>query len=229
MIQHDHSATAVATASPVMTRREVFISKTRAHLRRTTQKLRRTMIATGDWPPPTVVFATEVTNYDPQQEGRQKASSREDAESGRASSSSSCCFKFRFRKSSQDDVKNSRLSRILLGSYKNGGPSNSLLDNLKLTTGPDGSLICPVDVDVTTLIAGFQEFEKRFQFGNLMPFANVLPTTSRGPRETCIFDDEEEAGHEEISSANYSHQPKEKPTSSQSKTLELICEELEEE
>ncbi|VDM00688.1 unnamed protein product [Schistocephalus solidus] len=73
-----------------------------------------------------------------------------------------------------------RLSSMLSGTYKaqHGHMRNRHTSTqLTLKTGPDGSLICDNNVDINMLIAGFREFEKHFQYGALMPFFNVLPTS----------------------------------------------------
>ncbi|VDL59903.1 unnamed protein product [Hymenolepis diminuta] len=140
----------------------VFLNRTKAHIRRTTQKLRRTMITTADWPPPRVIFNTEVTTP------------RDDNDHHSSNWLLPCCFqRCRSKSPEVEDHKNSNLSKMLMGTYKNGTQVKN--KKLLLRTGADGSLICPDNVDVNMLIEGFREFERRFQYGTLMPFANVLP------------------------------------------------------
>nr|CDS26574.1 conserved hypothetical protein [Hymenolepis microstoma] len=141
---------------------DLFLNRTKAQIRRTTQKLRRTMITTTDWPPPRVIFNTEVTV--PRDENDRRSSTW----------SFPCCFQRSRSKSPEDgDHKNSNLSQILMGPYRNETQMKN--NKLMLRTDADGSLVCPDNVDVNMLIEGFREFERRFQYGTLMPFANVLP------------------------------------------------------
>lgn len=140
----------------------VFLNRTKAQIRRTTQKLRRTMITTTDWPPPRVIFNTEL------------ADSSHDDDHINSSWLFPCCIQRSRSKSPEiEDNKTSNLSQMLMGTYKNGNKVKH--KNLTLRTGADGSLICSDNVDVNMLIEGFREFERRFQYGTLMPFANVLP------------------------------------------------------
>ncbi|VDK36622.1 unnamed protein product [Taenia asiatica] len=142
-----------------------FLNWTRDRLRRTTQKLRRTMITTADWPPPRVIFNSEMST------------THDGNENKTLTWFLPCCFQgCRNRSPEIEDVRSSRLSQMLMGTYKRENDMN--FRNLMLRTGPDGSLICADHVNVTMLIEGFREFERRFQYGALMPFANVLPTVN---------------------------------------------------
>ncbi|VDM32555.1 unnamed protein product [Hydatigera taeniaeformis] len=147
-----------------------LLNWTRDRLRRTTQKLRRTMITTADWPPPRVIFNSEVSTTHDRDEDKTTAWFLP------------CCFQgCRNRSPEVEDSKGTRLSQMLMGTYKK---ENSVkCKNLMLRTGPDGSLICPDHVDVSMLIEGFREFERRFQYGTLMPFANVLPSINPARHE----------------------------------------------
>ncbi|VDO04312.1 unnamed protein product [Rodentolepis nana] len=165
---------------------DAFLNKTKAQIRRTTQKLRRTMITTTDWPPPRVIFNTEVTT--PRDENGQRSSTW----------SFPCCFQRSRSKSPEDEEhKNSNLSKILMGPYKN--ETRMTNNKLMLRTDADGSLVCPDNVDVNMLIEGFREFERRFQYGTLMPFANVLPFANlvRGREEIPEIEEEDEEEVEE--------------------------------
>lgn len=143
----------------------LFLNWTRDRLRRTTQKLRRTMITTADWPPPRVIFNSEMSTTHDGNEDKTMAWFFP------------CCFQgCRNRSPEIEDARSSRLSQMLMGTYKR--EKDVKCKNLMLRTGPDGSLICADHVDVTMLIEGFREFERRFQYGTLMPFANVLPSVN---------------------------------------------------
>ncbi|KAM7534112.1 hypothetical protein Aperf_G00000112507 [Anoplocephala perfoliata] len=143
------------------------LSRTRAKLQWTTQKFRRTMMTTADWPPPRVIFNSEMSTS---------------ADDGDVDNRSSlwllpCCFqRSRCKSSESEDYRKSNLSQMLMGTYKNGNQAEG--EKLMLRTGDDGSLICADHVDMNMLIEGFREFERRFQYGTLMPFANVLPTAN---------------------------------------------------
>lgn len=143
----------------------LLLKRTRAKLRQTTQKLRRTMMSTADWPSARVIFNSEMTTP---------------ADDGGNNSFTwlfPCCLQgCRSRSPEIEDNRNSNLSQMLTGAYKYGSQIKS--KKLMLRTGADGSLICADNVDVNMLIEGFREFERRFQYGNLMPFANVLPSAN---------------------------------------------------
>ncbi|BHF77960.1 hypothetical protein SprV_0602107000 [Sparganum proliferum] len=97
----------------------------------------------------------------------------------------SCCWRER-----SERRQSHRLSSMLSGTYKiqrnhRSARSPHTPTQLRLKTGPDGSLICEDNVDINMLIAGFREFEKHFQYGALMPFVNVLPTQIGPTAEDC--------------------------------------------
>ncbi|VDD80489.1 unnamed protein product [Mesocestoides corti] len=180
-------------SSSKMTNSDVLLTRTRAHIRRATQKLRRTMITAADWPPPTVVFNTELSSDERHYISTKTIQKNQPENTGydephrNSSRLLYCCFQLRRRNRSPEggDIKNSRLSQILLDTYKRSdhltagthSKKNSVsVKNLVLRTAPDGCLICSDNVDVEMLIAGFREFERRLQYGALMPFANVLPS-----------------------------------------------------
>lgn len=130
------------------------------------------MLSTYDWPPPKLIFSTSVTASldDVDDEGSDCADTT--PVHTLMDTFLACCRRPSERSEGSD--KN-RISQLLLGTYKMK-QKDPIDQQLKLTIAPDGSLICADHVNVNMLIAGFQEFERRFQYGNLMPFANVLPS-----------------------------------------------------
>lgn len=81
----------------------------------------------------------------------------------------SCCM-------SRSIKRESHLTKVLMGTYNIRPTKQELLPQLKI--GLDGSLVVADNVDMNQLIEGFREFERRFQYGNLSPFANVLPVST---------------------------------------------------
>ena len=142
------------------------------------------MMSTTDWPPPRVIFNSEMSTTFSHQHYDEK-------EQNSNIWFLPCCFQScRSRSSEEDDIKTSRLSQMLMGAYKQDSRRKS--KNLLLRPGPDGSLICADHVDVNMLIEGFKEFERRFQYGTLMPFANVLPNVNPILGETILEEIQEE-------------------------------------
>ncbi|EUB60272.1 hypothetical protein ECG_08930 [Echinococcus granulosus] len=185
------------TCSEKATEHAFFLNWTRSHLRRTTQKLRRTMITTADWPPPRVIFNSEMSI----------------THNGNGDKTTAwflpCCFQSCRNQSPEiEDTRNSRISQMLLGTYK--GENDVKCKNLMLRTGPDGSLICADHVDVNMLIEGFREFERRFQYGTLMPFANVLPSLNSVRNAMSQEAIQEETNEEDSASSDLKEVRKEK-------------------
>ncbi|KAL7056222.1 hypothetical protein AAHC03_021025 [Spirometra sp. Aus1] len=120
----------------------------------------------------------------------------------------SCCWRER-----SERRQSHRLSSMLSGTYKiqrnhHSARTPHTSTQLRLKTGPDGSLICEDNVDINTLIAGFREFEKHFQYGALMPFVNVLPTQLGPTAEDCSLQEATEDTEVSESSVQELVQPK---------------------
>ncbi|KAM7534001.1 hypothetical protein Aperf_G00000112501 [Anoplocephala perfoliata] len=195
------------------------LSRTRAKLRRTTQKFRRTMMTTADWPPPRVIFNSEMST----------SADEGDVDNQSSLWLFSCCFQRRRSRSPEsEDYKKSNLSQMLMGTYKNGNQAKG--KKLMLRTGDDGSLICADHVDMNMLIEGFREFERRFQYGTLMPFANVLPSANSirtDPSQEEIPKGEEEAEKEQSTISQRSNENRDEVFQGNHKKLivvESICE-----